>query len=84
MNKKAGICRQFGYYTSGNTEEYENECGAIDKLDHTVQTLPCVTETTYTVESCDCFEEKAADKVVDTTQTTNIATNAAAIASAHP
>ena len=56
MNKKAGICRQFGYYTSGNTEEYENECGSLDKLDHTIQQKPCVTETTYTVESCECFD----------------------------
>jgi hypothetical protein len=73
MNKRSGKCRQFGYYTSGNTEEYENECGSIDKLKHTTKTKPCTKETTYTVESCDCFENKG-----------GTATNKADIKSHHP
>jgi len=80
MNKRAGKCRQFGYYTSGNVDEYENECGSIDKLTHTVKTKPCTKETTYAVESCDCFDGKtksAANKAA-------AATNAATIAAKHP
>ncbi len=80
MNKQKNGCRTFGYYTSGNTEEYENECGAIDKLKHTAKVKPCSKEITYTTESCDCFDEKAADKATDTKQTADIATNKAAIA----
>ena len=77
MNKRAGTCRQFGYYTSGNTEEYENECGAIDKLKHTVKQKPCVSETTYTTESCDCFDSKTAQATTDATQDAAIALNTA-------
>ena len=74
MNKKrAGRCTAFGYYTSGNTEEYENECGSLDKLKHTMKTKPCSKETTYTTESCDCFDTKTAT-----------AANAATIAAKHP
>ena len=73
MNKRAGKCRQFGYYTSGNVTEYENECGGIDKLSHVVKNKPCVKETTYSVESCDCFDNAASSK-----------TNAATIAAKHP
>jgi hypothetical protein len=80
MNKRAGKCRQFGYYTSGNTEEYENECGTIDKLKHTVKTKPCTKETTYTTESCDCFGNKASA----TANQAAAATNAATIAAKHP
>ncbi len=65
MNKRAGLCAQFGYYTSGNTEEYENECGSLDKLDHTIQQKPCTTETTYTTTSCDCFDGATTDATQD-------------------
>ena len=56
MNKRTDTCHRFGYYTSGNVDEYENECGSIDKLSHTVTQKPCAKETKYTVESCDCFD----------------------------
>ena len=80
MNKRAGKCRQFGYYTSGNVDEYENECGSIDKLSHTVKTKPCTKETTYAVTSCDCFDNAASSK----TNKASAATNAATIAAKHP
>jgi len=72
MNKRTDTCRRFGYYTSGNTEEYENECGAIDRLKHTVKQVPCSKEIIYTVDSCDCFDSRAADAITDANQNAKI------------
>ena len=79
MNKRAETCHRFGYYTSGNTEEYENECGAIDKLSHTATQKPCTKQIDYTVESCDCFDERTADADTDATQDAAIALNTAKV-----
>ena len=43
INKRNGICRQFGYYTSGNTEEYEDECGVIVGLTFYTFNFPMLT-----------------------------------------
>jgi len=72
---RKGRCKPFAYYTSGNTEEYENECGELDQLKHTTKTKTCGKETTYTV---------SAGSPTNTKQTADIAKNTAAIAKAHP
>ena len=78
MNKRVGTCHRFGYYTSGNVDEYENECGGIDKLSHTVTQKTCAKETKYTVESCECFDNKktgATNKATNTKNKADIAKN---------
>jgi len=70
MNKRAGKCKQFGYYTSGNTKEYESECGNIDALSATVKTKACGKDVTYSVS----------DTSSDAAQTAAIAKNKADIA----
>ena len=73
---RKGRCKPFAYYTSGNTKEYENECGTIDKLAHTTKTKTCGKETTYTVS--------AGTTKQGTTNAAGVATNAAAIKAKHP
>ena len=70
MNKRAGKCKQFGYYTSGNTKEYESECGNIDALAHTTKTRACGKDVTYTVT----------DTSSDAAQTAGVKANKAAAA----
>jgi hypothetical protein len=60
-----GRCRPFGYYTSGNTEEYEGVCGDIQKLSCEKIEQPCAKKIVLSTEPCDCFENKAAAGVVD-------------------
>ena len=52
LSKRDDTCHAFGYYTSGNTEEYEGVCGDIQLLEHTVTTEPCVTTIAYTATPC--------------------------------
>jgi hypothetical protein len=72
---REGTCRTFGYYTSGNTEEYENVCGGIDKLIAEEVVVPCDTKTVFTTESCDCFEVKEESEAADVAQDALIAAN---------
>jgi hypothetical protein len=60
-----GRCRPFAYYTSGNTEEYEGVCGDTQRLSHEKIDQPCAKKIVLSVESCDCFENKAGGGVVD-------------------
>jgi len=62
MNTRKGTCSKFAYYTSGNTEEYENECGGIDRLSAREIRRKCTVDVKYRAESCDCFDNADANE----------------------
>ena len=47
MGKREGNCVPFGYYTSGNTKDYENLCGDMEDLSYEEVIGECVTSITY-------------------------------------
>ena len=57
MGKTEGNCVPFAYYTSGNTKDYENNCGNLDQLSHVETKAECCPPVVaYDSVSCDCFE----------------------------
>jgi len=53
LGERDGSCRPLGYYTSGNTTEYEDICGNMGELSCTEIVEPCVTRYEYEYEECD-------------------------------
>jgi len=53
MGPKDGTCRDRCYYTSGNCIEYEDLCGNMGELEHSVIVKPCATEVKYEYTPCD-------------------------------
>lgn len=68
MQETKGNCTNFAYYTSGNTTDYENTCGTLDKLTYKEKLADCCPVVgEYSTESCDCFENAASSSDEDNT-----------------